>query len=153
MTGEEWWESIRQARNDIASARNRLNAVREPLQAAQGSGGKNSTSDPTARVSMAEIDARASLESLLDDLGDLIAKGYAACDTIGRALGEDTALVMQLYYVDGERAWKKVAKKVGYSPRKVFELRKCAIDFTENVGIARLCMKDEKYSENMHNST
>lgn len=101
MTGEEWWGSIRQAAKDIESARNRLNAVREPLKACSGAGAKNSTSDPTARVSIAEMTAQAFLEGLLDELESVILDGYSACNTIGEALGQDAALVMQLYFVEG----------------------------------------------------
>ncbi|WP_314951400.1 hypothetical protein [Lancefieldella parvula] len=140
MTGEEWWGSIRQAAKDIESARNRLNAVREPLKASGGSGSKNSTSDPTARVSMAEITAQAFLEGLLDELESVILDGYTACNTIGEALGQDAALVMQLYFVEGY-TWAETAKRAHVSMRQAFKLRECSLEFTNTMGIARLCIK------------
>ena len=145
MTGLEWWESVRQAAKDITSARNRLNAVREPLKASGGAGAKNSTSDPTARVSMAEMTAQAFLEGLLDELESVILDGYAACNTIGEALGQDAALVMQLYFVEGY-TWAETAKRAHVSMRQAFILRKRSLEFTNTVGIARLCIKQEEYS-------
>lgn len=145
MTGLEWWESVRQAVKDIKSARNRLNAVREPLKASGGSGAKNSTSDPTARVSMAEMTAQAFLEGLLDELESVILDGYSACNTIGDALGQDAALVMQLYFVEGY-TWAETAKKAHVSMRQAFILRERSLEFTNTVGIAKLCIKQEEYS-------
>lgn len=145
MTGLEWWESVRQAAKDIKSARNRLNAVREPLKASGGSGSKNSTSDPTARVSMAEMTAQAFLEGLLDELESVILDGYVACNTIGEALGQDAALVMQLYFVEGY-TWSETAKRAHVSMRQAFKLRERSLEFTNAVGIARLCIKQEEYS-------
>ena len=142
MTGEEWWESVRQAAKDIESARNRLNAVREPLKACSGAGAKNSTSDPTARVSIAEMTAQAFLEGLLDELESVILNGYAACDTIGEVLGQDAALVMQLYFVEGY-TWAEVAKRAHVSMRQAFKLRERSLEFTNTVGIAKLCIKKE----------
>lgn len=145
MTGEEWWGSVRQAAKDIESARNRLNAVREPLKASGGSGSKNSTSDPTARVSMAEMTAQAFLEGLLDELESVILDGYTACNTIGEALGQDAALVMQLYFVKS-CTWAETAKRAHVSMRQAFILRERSLKFTNTVGIARLCIKQEEYS-------
>ena len=145
MTGLEWWESVRQAAKDIESARNRLNAVREPLKASGGAGAKNSTSDPTARVSIAEMTAQAFLEGLLDELESVILDGYAACNTIGEALGQDAALVMQLYFVEGY-TWAKTAKRAHVSMRQAFKLRERSLEFTNTVGIAKLCIKQEEYS-------
>ena len=145
MTGLEWWESVRQAAKDIESARNRLNAVREPLKASGGAGSKNSTSDPTARVSMAEMTAQAFLEGLLDELESVILDGYTACNTIGEALGQDAALVMQLYFVEGY-TWAETAKRAHVSMRQAFILRERSLEFTNTVGIARLCIKQEEYS-------
>lgn len=145
MTGLEWWESVRQAAEDIESARNRLNAVREPLKASGGSGSKNSTSDPTARVSMAEITAQAFLEGLLSELESVILDGYTACNTIGEALGQDAALVMQLYFVEGY-TWAETAKRAHVSMRQAFILRERSLEFTNTVGIARICIKKEEYS-------
>lgn len=145
MTGLEWWESVRQAAKDIKSARNRLNAVREPLKASGGAGAKNSTSDPTARVSMAEMTAQAFLEGLLSELESVILDGYTACNTIGEALGQDAALVMQLYFVEGY-TWAETAKRAHVSMRQAFILRERSLEFTNTVGIARLCIKQEKYS-------
>ena len=145
MTGLEWWESVRQAAKDITSARNRLNAVREPLKACSGAGAKNSTSDPTARVSIAEMTAQASLEGLLDELESVILDGYSACNTIGEALGQDAALVMQLYFVEGY-TWAETAKKAHVSMRQAFKLRERSLEFTDAVGIAKLCIKQEEYS-------
>ena len=145
MTGLEWWESVRQAAKDIKSARNRLNAVREPLKASGGAGTKNSTSDPTARVSMAEMTAQAFLEGLLDELESVILDGYTACNTIGEALGQDAALVMQLYFVEGY-TWAETAKRAHVSMRQAFILRERSLEFTNTVGIARLCIKQEEYS-------
>lgn len=145
MTGEEWWGSVRQAAKDIESARNRLNAVREPLKASDGSGSKNSTSDPTARVSMAEMTAQAFLEGLLDELESVILDGYTACNTIGEALGQDAALVMQLYFVEGH-TWAETAKRAHVSMRQAFKLRERSLEFTNTVGIAKLCIKQEEYS-------
>ena len=145
MTGLEWWESVRQAAKDIESARNRLNAVREPLKASGGSGSKNSTSDPTARVSIAEMTAQAFLEGLLDELESVILDGYSACNTIGEALGQDAALVMQLYFVEGY-TWSETAKRAHVSMRQAFILRERSLEFTNTVGIARLCIKQEEYS-------
>lgn len=145
MTGLEWWESVRQAAKDIKSARNRLNAVREPLKASGGSGAKNSTSDPTVRVSMAEMTAQAFLEGLLDELESVILDGYTACNTIGEALGQDAALVMQLYFVEGY-TWSETAKRAHVSMRQAFILRERSLEFTNTVGIARLCIKQEEYS-------
>lgn len=145
MTGEEWWESVRQAAKDIESARNRLNAVREPLKASSGAGSKNSTSDPTARVSIAEMTAQAFLEGLLDELESVILDGYAACNTIGEALGQDAALVMQLYFVEGY-TWAETAKRAHVSMRQAFKLRERSLEFTNTVGIAKLCIKQEEYS-------
>lgn len=145
MTGLEWWESVRQAAKDIESARNRLNAVREPLKASGGSGAKNSTSDPTARVSIAEISAQAFLEGLLDELESVILDGYTACNTIGEALGQDAALVMQLYFVEGY-TWSETAKRAHVSMRQAFKLRERSLEFTNTMGIAKLCIKQEEYS-------
>lgn len=145
MTGEEWWGSVRQAAKDIESARNRLNAVKEPLKASGGSGSKNSTSNPTARVSMAEMTAQAFLEGLLDELESVILDGYTACNTIGEVLGQDAALVMQLYFVEGY-TWAETAKRAHVSMRQVFILRERSLEFTNTVGIARLCIKQEEYS-------
>ena len=145
MTGLEWWESVRQAAKDITSARNRLNAVREPLKACSGAGAKNSTSDPTERVSMAEMTAQAVLEGLLDELESVILDGYTACNTIGEALGQDAALVMQLYFVEGY-TWAETAKRAHVSMRQAFILRERSLEFTNTVGIARLCIKQEEYS-------
>jgi hypothetical protein len=145
MTGLEWWESVRQAAKDIKSARNRLNAVREPLKASGGAGSKNSTSDPTVRVSMAEMTAQAFLEGLLDELESVILDGYSACNAIGEALGQDAALVMQLYFVEGY-TWAETAKRAHVSMRQAFILRERSLEFTNTVGIARLCIKQEKYS-------
>ena len=145
MTGLEWWESVRQAAKDITSARNRLNAVREPLKASGGAGSKNSTSDPTARVSMAEMTAQAFLEGLLSELESVILDGYTACNTIGEALGQDAALVMQLYFVEGY-TWAETAKRAHVSMRQAFILRERSLEFTNTVGIARLCIKQEEYS-------
>lgn len=145
MTGLEWWGSIRQAAKDIESARNRLNVVREPLKASGGAGAKNSTSDPTARVSIAEISAQESLEGLLDELESVILDGYSACNTIGDALGQDAALVMQLYFVEGY-TWAETAKKAHVSMRQAFKLRERSLEFTNTVGIAKLCIKQEEYS-------
>lgn len=145
MTGLEWWESVRQAAKDIKSARNRLNAVREPLKASGGAGSKNSTSDPTARVSMAEMTAQAFLEGLLSELESVILDGYSACNTIGEALGQDAALVMQLYFVEGY-TWAETAKRAHVSMRQAFILRERSLEFTNTVGIARLCIKQEEYS-------
>lgn len=145
MTGEEWWGSVRQAAKDIESARNRLNAVREPLKASGGSGSKNSTSDPTARVSMSEMTAQAFLEGLLSELESVILDGYTACNTIGEALGQDAALVMQLYFVEGY-TWAETAKRAHVSMRQAFILRERSLEFTNTVGIARLCIKQEEYS-------
>ena len=145
MTGLEWWESVRQAAKDIESARNRLNAVREPLKASGGAGSKNSTSDPTARVSMAEMTAQAFLEGLLDELESVILDGYTACNTIGEALGQDAALVMQLYFVEGY-TWAETAKRAHVSMRQAFILRERSLEFTNTMGIARLCIKQEEYS-------
>lgn len=145
MTGLEWWESVRQAAKDIKSARNRLNAVREPLKASGGSGAKNSTSDPTARVSMAEMTAQEFLEGLLSELESVILDGYTACNTIGDALGQDAALVMQLYFVEGY-TWAETAKRAHVSMRQAFKLRERSLEFTNTVGIARLCIKQEEYS-------
>ena len=145
MTGLEWWESVRQAAKDIKSARNRLNAVREPLKASSGAGAKNSTSDPTARVSMAEMTAQAFLEGLLDELESVILDGYTACNTIGEALGQDAALVMQLYFVEGH-TWAETAKRAHVSMRQAFILRERSLEFTNTMGIARLCIKQEEYS-------
>lgn len=145
MTGEEWWDSIRQAAKDIESARNRLNAVREPLKASSGAGAKNSTSDPTARVSIAEISAQAFLEGLLDELESVILDGYTACNAIGEALGQDAALVMQLYFVEGY-TWAETAKRAHVSMRQAFKLRERSLEFTNAVGIAKLCIKQEEYS-------
>lgn len=145
MTGLEWWESVRQAAKDIENARNRLNAVREPLKASQGAGAKNSTSDPTARVSIAEIGAQAFLEGLLDELESVILDGYAACNTIGGALGQDAALVMQLYFVEGY-TWAETAKRAHVSMRQAFKLRERSLEFTDAMGIAKLCIKQEEYS-------
>ena len=145
MTGLEWWESVRQAAKDIKSARNRLNAVREPLKASGGAGSKNSTSDPTARVSMAEMTAQAFLEGLLSELESVILDGYSACNTIGEALGQDAALVMQLYFVEGY-TWVETAKRAHVSMRQAFILRERSLEFTNTVGIARLCIKQEEYS-------
>ena len=145
MTGLEWWESVRQAAKDIESARNRLNAVREPLKASSGAGAKNSTSDPTARASIAEMTAQAFLEGLLDELESVILDGYTACNTIGEALGQDAALVMQLYFVEGY-TWAETAKRAHVSMRQAFILRERSLEFTNTVGIARLCIKQEEYS-------
>lgn len=145
MTGLEWWESVRQAAKDITSARNRLNAVREPLKASGGAGAKNSTSDPTVRVSMAEMTAQAFLEGLLSELESVILDGYTACNTIGEALGQDAALVMQLYFVEGY-TWAETAKRAHVSMRQAFILRERSLEFTNEVGIARLCIKQEEYS-------
>lgn len=145
MTGLEWWESVRQAAKDIESARNRLNAVREPLKASGGAGSKNSTSDPTARVSMAEMTAQAFLEGLLSELESVILDGYTACNTIGEALGQDAALVMQLYFVEGY-TWAETAKRAHVSMRQAFILRERSLEFTNTVGIAKLCIKQEEYS-------
>ena len=145
MTGLEWWESVRQAAKDITSARNRLNAVREPLKACSGAGTKNSTSDPTARVSMAEMTAQAFLEGLLDELESVILDGYTACNTIGEALGQDAAFVMQLYFVEGY-TWAETAKRAHVSMRQAFILRERSLEFTNAVGIAKLCIKQEEYS-------
>lgn len=145
MTGLEWWESVRQAAKDIKSARNRLNAVREPLKASGGAGSKNSTSDPTARVSMAEMTAQAFLEGLLNELESVILDGYTACNTIGEALGQDAALVMQLYFVEGY-TWAETAKRAHVSMRQAFILRERSLEFTNTMGIARLCIKQEEYS-------
>lgn len=145
MTGLEWWESVRQAAKDITSARNRLNAVREPLKASGGAGSKNSTSDPTARVSMAEMTAQAFLEGLLSELESVILDGYTACNTIGEALGQDAALVMQLYFVEGY-TWAETAKRAHVSMRQAFKLRERSLEFTDAVGIAKLCIKQEEYS-------
>ena len=145
MTGLEWWESVRQAAKDIKSARNRLNAVREPLKASGGAGAKNSTSDPTARVSMAEMTAQAFLEGLLNELESVILDGYSACNTIGEALDQDAALVMQLYFVEGY-TWAETAKRAHVSMRQAFILRERSLEFTNAVGIARLCIKQEEYS-------
>lgn len=145
MTGLEWWESVRQAAKDIESARNRLNAVREPLKACSGAGAKNSTSDPTARVSIAEMTAQAFLEGLLSELESVILDGYSACNTIGEVLGQDAALVMQLYFVKGY-TWAETAKRAHVSMRQAFKLRERSLEFTNTVGIARLCIKQEEYS-------
>lgn len=145
MTGLEWWESVRQAAKDIESARNRLNAVREPLKASSGAGAKNSTSDPTARVSIAEMTAQAFLEGLLSELESVILDGYTACNTIGEALGQDAALVMQLYFVEGY-TWAETAKRAHVSMRQAFILRERSLEFTNAVGIAKLCIKQEEYS-------
>lgn len=145
MTGLEWWESVRQAAKDITSARNRLNAVREPLKACSGAGAKNSTSDPTARVSIAEMTAQAFLEGLLSELESVILDGYSACNTIGEALGQDAALVMQLYFVEGY-TWAETAKRAHVSMRQAFILRERSLEFTNTVGIAKLCIKQEEYS-------
>lgn len=145
MTGLEWWESVRQAAKDIESARNRLNAVREPLKASSGAGAKNSTSDPTARVSIAEMTAQAFLGGLLDELEGVILDGYSACNTIGEALGQDAALVMQLYFVEGY-TWAEVAKRAHVSMRQAFKLRERSLEFTNTMGIAKLCIKQEEYS-------
>lgn len=145
MTGLEWWESVRQAAKDIESARNRLNAAREPLKASSGTGAKNSTSDPTAHVSMAEMTAQAFLEGLLSELESVILDGYTACNTIGEALGQDAALVMQLYFVEGY-TWAETAKRAHVSMRQAFKLRERSLEFTNTVGIARLCIKQEEYS-------
>lgn len=145
MTGLEWWESVRQAAKDIESARNRLNAVREPLKASGGSGAKNSTSDPTARVSMAEMTAQEFLEGLLSELESVILDGYTACNTIGEALGQDAALVMQLYFVEGY-TWSETAKRAHVSMRQAFKLRERSLEFTNTMGIAKLCIKQEEYS-------
>ena len=145
MTGLEWWESVRQAAKDIKSARNRLNAVREPIKASGGSGVKNSTSDPTARVSMAEMTAQEFLEGLLSELESVILDGYSACNTIGDALGQDAALVMQLYFVEGY-TWAETAKRAHVSMRQAFKLRERSLEFTNTVGIAKLCIKQEEYS-------
>ena len=145
MTGLEWWESVRQAAKDIESARNRLNAVREPLKACSGAGAKNSTSDPTARVSIAEISAQTFLGGLLDELESVILDGYSACNTIGEALGQDAALVMQLYFVEGY-TWAETAKRAHVSIRQAFRLRERSLEFTNAVGIAKLCIKQEEYS-------
>ena len=145
MTGLEWWESVRQAAKDIESARNRLNAVREPLKASGGAGTKNSTSDPTARVSIAEMTAQAFLEGLLDELESVILDGYTACNTIGEALGQDAALVMQLYFVEGY-TWAETAQRAHGSMRQAFKLRERSLEFTKAVGIAKLCIKQEEYS-------
>ena len=145
MTGLEWGESVRQAAKDIKSARNRLNAVREPLKASGGAGAKNSTSDPTARVSMAEMTAQAFLEGLLNELESVILDGYSACNTIGEALDQDAALVMQLYFVEGY-TWAETAKRAHVSMRQAFILRERSLEFTNAVGIARLCIKQEEYS-------
>lgn len=145
MTGLEWWESVRQAAKDIESARNRLNAVREPLKASGGAGTKNSTSDPTARVSIAEMTAQAFLEGLLSELESVILDGYTACNTIGEELGQDAALVMQLYFVEGY-TWAETAKRAHVSVRQAFILRERSLEFTNTVGIARLCIKQEEYS-------
>lgn len=145
MTGLEWWESVRQAAKDIESARNRLNAVREPLKASGGAGAKNSTSDPTACVSIAEMTAQAFLEGLLDELESVILDGYTACNTIGETLGQDAALVMQLYFVEGY-TWAETAKRAHVSMRQAFKLRERSLEFTNAVGIARLCIKQEEYS-------
>lgn len=145
MTGLEWWESVRQAAKDIESARNRLNAVREPLKASGGKGAKNSTSDPTARVSIAEMTAQAFLEGLLDELESVILDGYSACNIIGEALGQDAAVVMQLYFVEGY-TWAETAKRAHVSMRQAFKLRERSLEFTNTVGIAKLCIKQEEYS-------
>lgn len=145
MTGEEWWGSIRQAAKDIESARNRLDAVREPLKASCGAGAKNSTSDPTERVSIAEMTAQAFLDGLLDELESVILDGYSACNTIGEALGQDAALVMQLYFVEGY-TWAETAKRAHVSMRQAFKLRERSLEFTNAVGIAKLCIKQEEYS-------
>lgn len=145
MTGLEWWESVRQAAKDIESARNRLNAVREPLKASGGSGAKNSTSDPTARVSMAEMTAQEFLEGLLSELESVILDGYTACNTIGEALGQDAALVMQLYFVEGY-TWAETAKRAHVSMRQAFILRERSLEFTNTMGIAKLCINQEEYS-------
>lgn len=145
MTGLEWWESVRQTAKDIESARNRLNAVREPLKASGGAGTKNSTSDPTARVSIAEMTAQAFLEGLLSELESVILDGYTACNTIGEELGQDAALVMQLYFVEGY-TWEETAKRAHVSMRQAFKLRERSLEFTNTVGIARLCIKQEEYS-------
>lgn len=145
MTGLEWWESVRQAAKDIESARNRLNAVREPLKACSGAGAKNSTSDPTARVSMAEMTAQEFLEGLLSELESVILDGYTACNTIGEALGQDAALVMQLYFVEGY-TWSETAKRAHVSMRQAFKLRERSLEFTNTMGIAKLCIKQEEYS-------
>lgn len=145
MTGLEWWESVRQAAKDIESARNRLNAVREPLKASGGVGAKNSTSDPTARVSIAEMTAQTFLEGLLDELESVILDGYSACNTIGEALGQDAALVMQLYFVEGY-TWAETAKRAHVSMRQAFILRERSLEFTNAMGIAKLCIKQEEYS-------
>ena len=145
MTGLEWWESVRQAAKDIESARNRLNAVKEPLKASGGAGAKNSTSDPTARVSIAEMTAQAFLEGLLDELESVILDGYAACNTIGAALGQDAAMVMQLYFVEGY-TWEETAKREHVSMRQAFKLRERSLEFTNAMGIAKLCIKQEEYS-------
>ena len=135
MTGLEWWESVRQAAKDIESARNRLNAVREPLRASGGAGAKNSTSDPTARVSIAEMTAQAFLEGLLDELESVILDGYSACNTIGDALGQDAALVMQLYFVEGY-TWAVTSKRAHVSMRQAFKLRERSLEFTNAGGMA-----------------
>lgn len=145
MTGLEWWESVRQAAKDIESARNRLNAVREPLKASSGAGAKNSTSDPTACVSIAEMTAQTFLEGLLSELESVILDGYSACNTIGEALGQDAALVMQLYFVEGY-TWAETAKRAHVSMRQAFILRERSLEFTNMVGIAKLCIKQEEYS-------
>lgn len=145
MTGEEWWGSIRQAAKDIESARNRLDAVREPLKASGGTGAKNSTSDPTARVSIAEMTAQEFLEGLLGELESVILDGYSACNTIGEALGQDAALVMQLYFVEGH-TWAETSKRAHVSMRQAFKLRERSLEFTNAVGIAKMCIKQEEYS-------
>lgn len=145
MTGEEWWGSIRQAAKDIESARNRLDAVREPLKASGGTGAKNSTSDQTARVSIAEMTAQEFLEGLLGELESVILDGYSACNTIGEALGQDAALVMQLYFVEGY-TWAETSKRAHVSMRQAFKLRERSLEFTNAVGIAKLCIKQEEYS-------
>lgn len=142
MTGEEWWGSIRQAAKDIESARNRLDAVREPLKASGGTGAKNSTSDPTARVSIAEMTAQAFLEGLLDELESVILDGCSACNTIGDVLGQDAALVMQLYFIEGY-TWAETAKRAHVSIRQAFKLRERSLEFTDAMGIAKLCIKKE----------
>lgn len=137
MTAQEWWEDVRNASLSISSARIRLNAMREPKGASGGFGSIGITSDPTASVSVAVMSAEESLARLVRELEKTIDDGYKACHTIGLAVSQDAALVMQLYFVDG-KSWSETSRIAHMSRSSCLRMRNQVFELTDDIGVARL---------------
>ncbi|MCR5631356.1 MAG: hypothetical protein K6F24_05295 [Atopobiaceae bacterium] len=83
------------------------------------------------------MSAEEALARLVRELEKTIDDGYKACHTIGLAVSQDAALVMQLYFVDG-KSWSETSRIAHMSRSSCLRMRNQVFELTDDIGVARL---------------